>query len=92
MADRKVKRKVEPCPTLLYTLRTPPCNSISSLHSCRPRPVPFSAWVLTVEAPLLKLNRCAIDPADTRHFLGQTLKAVPTPATRNHRKRAIDAW
>ncbi len=33
-----------------------------------------------------------IDPADTRHFLGQTLKAMPTPATRNHRKRAIDAW
>ncbi|MBT6909628.1 MAG: hypothetical protein HOA21_00635, partial [Rhodospirillaceae bacterium] len=33
-----------------------------------------------------------IDPADTRHFLSQTLKAMPTPLARSHRKHAIDAW
>jgi len=33
-----------------------------------------------------------IDPADTRHFLSQTLKAMPTPTPRSHRKHAIDAW
>ena len=33
-----------------------------------------------------------IDPADTRHFLGRTLDALPTPPARSHRKHAIDAW
>ncbi len=33
-----------------------------------------------------------IDPADTRHFLGQALKAMPAPPVRNERKRVIDAW
>ncbi len=33
-----------------------------------------------------------IDPADTRHFLGRTLDAMPTPPPRSHRKHAIDAW
>ena len=33
-----------------------------------------------------------IDPAEIRHFLSQTLKAMPAPPARVHRKRAIDAW
>ncbi|HJM50866.1 MAG TPA: carboxyl transferase domain-containing protein [Alphaproteobacteria bacterium] len=33
-----------------------------------------------------------IDPAETRHYLGQALKAMPAPPPRNGRKRVIDAW
>ena len=52
----------------------------------------FGKKISPYEAAEAALIDDIIDPADTRHFLGQTLKAMPTPATRNHRKRVIDAW
>jgi acetyl-CoA carboxylase carboxyltransferase component len=33
-----------------------------------------------------------IDPADTRHYLAQTLAALPQPPVRTERKRMIDPW
>ena len=42
-------------------------------------------------ASMLEID-AVIDPADTRHYLSQTLKAMPTPPVRSHRKRSIDAW